>query len=146
MKLDSRQIAWKYLTKPFQEAQFDWGSEIVAIHQLACSLLHSSSDLWVAVPQGRHINPRGKIQVGIPIHIRQRASMAPLENYWTKCHLAGVPLHKLHSSVVNSLRFRTGHIRYYVRISRQVHGSPFDAGNFCFSRGKQRHEMLRLRR
>jgi hypothetical protein len=144
IKLDSREIARQYFTKPFQEAQFDWCSEIMAVHELTGSVLHGSSDLWVAVPQGSDINARGKIEVGVPVHIRQRATMATLENYRAKGYLAGVAFHELRSSAMYLLRLGTGHVSYYARISGQVDRSPFYAGHSGLGRGgKQGHELLR---
>jgi hypothetical protein len=110
IKLDPREIARQYFTEPFQQAQFDWCGEIMAVHELAGSMLHGSSDLGVTVPQGSDINARGKIEVGIPVHIRQRATIPTVENYWAKGYLAGVPFHELRSSAMHLLRLGTGHV------------------------------------
>ena len=88
VKLETIQIAWQYLRQLFTQQRFNFGGEVVAVHQLPGVLSHRFGDLRVAMAERCDVNARTEINVLIAVHILQRASFAGFERDGEQLHLA----------------------------------------------------------
>ena len=91
------------------------------------------ADLRMTVPETRHVDAGGEVDVLVAVHVGQHAAVAGLKGHREQPDLAGIALHVLGGPPMHLLGLGAGYHGLDRRHLRQIHMRPIVLIHFLIS-------------